>query len=398
MKLLVVCQYYLPEPFRVHRICEGLVARGHKVTVLTGRPNYPMGEIYEGYGDGSHDEEMLNGVRVIRVRALPRKQGIVHRFLNYYSYPILSSRRVMRIGEFDAVLVLQLSPVMMAWAGKRYTRAKKLPLHLYCFDLWPESLAVGGISRTSLIFKYFKGVSGRIYKSCDRIYLSSRQFAEYFEKTFGMPKDDPRFAYLPQFAEEESSALPEAAPHEGILFTFAGNVGKAQDLDTLFDAIALLKKEGRKDLRFRIVGDGVELERLRKRADGEGLPVEFTGRVPAAEMPRILADSDAMLVTLEASELLSYTLPGKVQTAMSAGKPILAAANGEVATVLADAACGEAVPSGDAAGYAAALARFAALSVAERQALGENGRRYYNGNFTLENLLDRLEADLTKEG
>ena len=86
MKILVVCQYYKPEPFRISDICEALVQRGHQVTVVTGTPNYPEGEIYQGYGQGQHRDEVLNGVTVHRCPLIPRKTGALHRFLNYYSF------------------------------------------------------------------------------------------------------------------------------------------------------------------------------------------------------------------------------------------------------------------------------------------------------------------------
>ena len=75
MKILTVCQYYHPEPFRIHEVCEELVARGHEVTVLTGTPNYPMGVIPDEYKTGAHSDEVVNGVHIIRVRECPRTPG-----------------------------------------------------------------------------------------------------------------------------------------------------------------------------------------------------------------------------------------------------------------------------------------------------------------------------------
>ena len=74
MKILVVCQYYYPEPFRLPDICEAMVARGHAVTVVTGTPNYPEGEIYPGYEKGQRADEVINGVTVHRCPLIPRKR------------------------------------------------------------------------------------------------------------------------------------------------------------------------------------------------------------------------------------------------------------------------------------------------------------------------------------
>ena len=92
MKILVVCQHYFPEPFRITDICEELVRRGHQVTVVTGTPNYPEGVTYKGYEKGKKKYEVLNGVEIYRCYEIPRKKGILFRFLNYYSFAISSKR------------------------------------------------------------------------------------------------------------------------------------------------------------------------------------------------------------------------------------------------------------------------------------------------------------------
>ena len=115
LKILVICQYYKPEPFRISDICEELVNCGHQVTVVTGIPNYPMGEIYDGYKNNKKRDEKINGVKIHRCFTIPRKIGPVHRLLNYYSYSLSSSRYIGSLpGDFDVVFINQLSPVMMA--------------------------------------------------------------------------------------------------------------------------------------------------------------------------------------------------------------------------------------------------------------------------------------------
>ena len=177
MKILVVCQYYYPEPFRISDICEALAEKGHDVTVVTGTPNYPEGEIYKGYEKGNRAEEVIKGVKVHRCRQIPRKKGPIYRFLNYYSYAVSSRHYVVKMQEdFDVVFVNQLSPVMMAEAGISWAKKHKKRSVLYCLDLWPESLLVGGIKKDSLIYRFFLGVSKRIYRNVDQILVSSHGF------------------------------------------------------------------------------------------------------------------------------------------------------------------------------------------------------------------------------
>ena len=144
MKILVVCQHYHPEPFRLSDICEELVKRGHEVGVVTGTPNYPMGEIYPGYENHARQDEVVNGVKVHRCAIHPRKTGILHRVWNYYSFARESSKYVKKLDDsFDVVFINQLSPVMMANAGIKYAKKHKKKSVLYCLDLWPASLGAG---------------------------------------------------------------------------------------------------------------------------------------------------------------------------------------------------------------------------------------------------------------
>ena len=141
MKILVVCQYYYPEPVRITDICEELVKKGHEVTVLTGIPNYPMGVIYDGYKQGEKRNETINGVHIIRNFTVGRRTGVIWRSINYFSYSVFATLKIRRLDkDFDVVFVNQLSPVMMAWPAIRYKKKYNKRLVLYCLDLWPESL------------------------------------------------------------------------------------------------------------------------------------------------------------------------------------------------------------------------------------------------------------------
>ena len=393
MKILVICQHYYPEPFRISDICEELVNRGHSVTVVTGVPNYPVGKIYPEYKNGKKRRENINGVEVVRTFTVGRGSGAVRRILNYYSYAISSTCFVRRIREkYDAVFVNQLSPVMMARAGLAYSKKHGTPLTLYCLDLWPESLTAGGIGKDSAVFRYFHGVSRGIYTKCDKILVSSRRFPEYFENEFGIPKE--KITHLPQYAE--AMFTPESCKKESDGYTdlmFAGNVGVAQDVETIIRAAKLT--EDVEKLRWHVVGDGADLERCKALSAELGLDgrVIFHGRHPADEMPRFYGMADAMLVTLCRNSLISNTLPGKVQTYMAAGKAMLGAADGETQDVIAEAKCGYCAPSGDAVALAENVRLFCAEK--EREHYGESAYKYYLDHFTKDRVISALEKHLS---
>lgn len=391
MKILVVCQHYWPEPFPATNICEGLAERGHTVHILTDVPNYPMGEIYPEYRRGRNRHQVRNGVEITRTFTIGRRHNIVFRLLNYFSYAVSSTHYAKGLQEdYDVVFTIQSSPVTMVNAAMAYAKKRKKKTVLYCMDLWPASLAAGGLKQTSPVYKVFGWVSDRLYHKADRILITSQMFRDYFRKQFGI--EDGKIGYLPQYADARFDA-PAAPPEnkQTVDFVFAGNVGTAQSIPTILNAAKLLSWEKR--LRWHIVGDGSELENSRKLAQELALDnVVFHGRKPPEEMPAYYAMADAMLVTLTADPLIGMTLPAKVQSYMAAGKPVLAAADGEIPQVIAASGCGFCAKAEDPQGLADAARRF--LEYPEKEALGENARRYYREHFTRQMFLDKLEREL----
>lgn len=389
MKILVVCQHYAPEPFRITDICESLVQKGHEVSVITGLPNYPEGKIYAGYKSKSKRTEMINGVRVRRCFTIGRRSGILFRLLNYYSFAFFSARYARRLREkFDVVFVNQLSPVMMACPGVAYKKKHGVKMALYCLDLWPDSLCVGGIKKSSFLYRIFHKISAKIYKKADKIFVSSQSFSEYFQKEFGIAETE----YLPQYAESLFDAkICEKQPNESLDIMFAGNVGKAQSIDTII--CAAQKTQDVEKMRWHIVGDGSELENAKKQCESLQLSnVIFHGRQPLEAMPAYYAMADVMLVTMQKNDVISKTLPGKVQTYMAAGKPLLGAIDGETKKVIEEAQCGLCCSAEDAEALSA-CARELAMA-ADLKQYAANALSYYEKHFLKETFLQKVETEL----
>ena len=391
MKILVICQHYWPEPYPLPDICEELVRRGHEVHLVTDIPNYPMGITYPEYTSHQRRTEVHNGVKIIRTFTIARRHNAVFRLLNYYSYALSSTAHVNGLNDdYDVVFTNQTSPVMMSSAAFAYAKKHGKKAVMYCMDLWPACLAAGGLSQTSPIYKFFGKVSGKLYRKADRILITSQMFRDYLVEQHGVEND--RIGYLPQYAaaQFDDVATPDTNK-QTVDLMFAGNIGAAQSLDTVIKAAELLKDQT--NLRWHIVGDGSELENLKAMAQSRGLTnVIFHGRKAPEKMPKYYAMADAMLVTLTADPFISLTLPGKVQTYMAAGKPIIGAATGEIPKVIEVPECGYCAEAEDATGLAKAVQEF--LSCTNKQQLGENARQYYHTHFTRERFMDALEQEL----
>lgn len=391
MKILVICQYYYPEPFRISDICETLVEEGNEVTVVTGVPNYPMGEIYPGYENKKKQDKIINGVKVHRCFTIPRGTGTIKRFLNYYSFCFSSKKYVKKMSdEFDVVFVNQLSPVMMAYAGMEYKKKYNKKLFLYCLDLWPESLTAGGIKKNSLIYKFFYKISKSVYKKADKIFVTSKSFIKYFENNFDIESNT--IEYLPQYAESLFNINEcRKIPNDTTDLLFAGNIGKAQSVETIIEAANLLKSQ--KNIKFHIVGDGISLDScivLSKKYKLKN--ITFYGRKPLDEMPNYYKKADAMLITLDNDEFASLTLPGKIQTYMSAGKPIIGAINGDAADVIKEAKCGFCGKAECVDELVKNIEKF--VGYKDKEKLGKNAYEYYKNNFSKDKFIDTLLKEL----
>lgn len=390
MKILIVSQHYWPENFRITDIAESLASNGHQVTVLCGLPNYPKGYVFDGYKHGENRIQEHNGVRIIRAKEIGRREGILFRFLNYYSFPYHANKLIRKLDkDFDVVLVNELSPIMSTVPGIKYAKKYNKPLIMYEMDLWPESLLAGGIKKDSFIYKHYKKVSSKIYSEFDKIIVSTKEHIPYIKALPNCESLD--IDYLPQYAEsifEESNC--DTIDNGIIDLMFAGNIGKAQSIDTIIKAAALLKDDQK--FRFHIVGSGSELDNARKLASSLGTDnVIFYGQKPLDEMPDLYKIADAMLVTLEDKPYANMTIPGKVQSYMASCKPIIGSINGSCADFIKNNEIGYVCSSMDSESLANIIK---GLDINILKDIGEHSREVYFKKYGKEIFIGKLIEEL----
>lgn len=393
--ILVITQYFYPESFRINDICQEWVKRGYRVTVVTGIPNYPQGEFYEGYDYQHRRNEIWNGVKIIRLPIKPRKTGAINLSINYLSYVFEGWKWVRKTKlEADSVFIYEVSPMTQALVGVWYAQKHHVKCNLYVTDLWPENVeAVLKIHN-----KLFLGLIGKmvdyIYRRCNYILTSSQSFIGKIEAR-GVNKE--KLMYWPQYAEEfytrSGRKNQMEIPDDGIInFTFAGNIGSAQGLDVLVQAAQMLKKQEIR-VRFNLIGNGRYEAELKKHIKQENVTdfFNFISKKPAEEIPGYLAWSDAALIILSKSEVYAMTIPAKTQSCLACGMPVLVSADGEVQDIIKEADCGFFSNAGDTKGLVVNIMRFMNLPTEEREKLSENALRYYDNNFDKTILMDKLE-------
>lgn len=386
--ILAVCQYYYPENFQITPICEALAADGYEVTVLTGLPNYPSGTVPREYRH-AHRDEMIHGVHVIRCFELGRKKGKLHLAANYASFTLSSVIKAAGLKEsYDLVFCYQLSPVFMGLPARKYAVKHKIPLLLYCCDLWPESVKIYIDSESSPVFALADKISRKVYRSADMVIVQSASFAGYLGRQHHIRKE--RIRYIPAFADEAYLGSDFTPEDDVTDFVFLGNLGIAQDLMSVLRAVNKIRNL--KNFKVHFVGDGACLDRMKQyvkenRLDGI---VKFYGRRGVEEMPKFYKLADACLVSLKAGNAIGMTLPSKVQGYMAAGKPIIAMINGSAEEVIREAGCGICVSAGDTDGLSEAFRAF--IEHREDYAgCGENGRDYFKKHFSKQTMIRELE-------
>lgn len=394
-KILTVCQYGYPEPYPSLNHVAELVNRGHTVDAVIGMPNYPMGYIYDGYDNKNVCVEYYKNIKIMHVPIVPRKNNILTRFINYYSFPISANKYLNTIGDiYDIVFVNQTSPIMMVEPAIKYAKKYNKKVIMHCMDLWPASLVLGGIKENSLIYKYYHKVSEKIYNSVDYIFITSKMFKEYLVNEFGI--NEKRIGYLPQFASNifENQYINKNDDKTTLDFVFAGNIGKAQNLYVILKTAKLIKNMNlvlnNKKIMFHIVGDGQELDNVINFSKKENLDnVIFYGRKPVEEMPMFYDMADAMIVSLINDKNISYTLPAKVQSYMSYSKPILGSGNGEVNNIINEACCGLCAKANDENDLLEKIIEFSKSDISKFE---YNSRKYYEEWFDKDKIIDKFET------
>lgn len=398
-RLLVVSQHFWPEAFRITDIVEGFLEDGIQVDVLCGLPNYPKGEWFEGYRYTGPRRQNYKGAEVFRSGEIRRKGNTsVRIFLNYISFPVFSLFSLPRLAgrKYDAVFCYETSPVMMMLPAILYAKLHRVPLTTYVLDLWPDNLYSVLPVKSPFLRKVAQGVSSWHYRRSTRLISMSDKLAEQLHSIIkGKPID---IAVIPQYCEDfyARAVSPQEwpiEPSDSFTILFAGNLSPAQDIENLVDAVKLVVEEHKLPLRCLIVGDGMSrdsLEEYVKKTDMQDTIV-FCGSYPPEEIPCWAAAADALFAGLSKSANLGLTVPAKLTSYFAAAKPLLIAADGEMARAAAESGAALVSAAGDASALAQNIASLLSMSKQEQAAMGAAGRTAYQTQYKRSILLEELK-------
>lgn len=397
MRILVVTQYFWPENFRINDLVLGLKEKGHHVEVLTGKPNYPTGSFFKGYSFFSKRKEVWKGVNIHRSAMLPRGNGGgIRLLLNYFSFAFFCSIRALFVkGKFDQIFVYEPSPITVALPGIVLKQIKKAKLSIWVQDLWPQSVTAAGGLNNKFVLGALNNFTIWIYKNFDKILIQSEAFREII-KAQKVP--DQKIFFFPNGVEEFFKKLKPKADvfslmPEGFNILFAGNVGEAQDFDTIV-AAASLTSITHPNIKWVVVGNGRRKDFVEEKIQELKLQdqIFLLGSYQAEDMPHFFACADCLLVSLKNDHIFSLTIPSKLQSYLACSKAILGSLDGEGQRIIMEANAGMVAPAQHPQELAKKAIEMSELSTNTRETMGNNGRAYFDENFDRNFLLGKLET------
>lgn len=404
-RIMVVTQYIYPENFKSNELVFELARRGYHVDVLTGIPNYPEGVYYKGYGLFKRRIEKKDGVKFYRCWQSPRgrKASGLGLGLNYVTFVFSATLWILFYfiwkKRYDAIITHEPSPITQLIPACLLGIIRKVPVYSWIMDIWPDAMK-NSISPTlyKIISPILTSITEWTYRHSDKILITSKGFEELICRNADYHN---KIVYYPNWSVDMSigaDKFPIPALPNGFKIVLAGNLGEAQDLDHIGEAMKLV--QDLKEVKWIFVGGGSWKKWLDDFIQNNHLEdtAVTLGRFPASAMPAFFKQADAMLVTLRGGFIdLDMTVPARVQSYMSAGRPILAMIGKGTVDLIEEADCGYAVRSSDYKALAEVIRNKVLPDREGFEKKGLNGRRMFEQQFTLKKCIDHLEDIISQK-
>ena len=388
MKILFLTQWFDPEPTPKGLLfAKKLCQHGHTVEVLTAIPNYPHGKYYPGYRFRLFQQEMIDGVRVIRVPIYPsHDKSALKRIFTYLSFSFFA----MVYGLFatkKADLIYAYHPPNVGFVAALLSLIKQIPFVHDIQDLWPDSFVSTGMIKNKFILTIINIFCRWVYKRASVLIVISPGFKrELIARK--VPQEKIKVIY--NWCDEAKITKPRdilenpMADNGKFNILFAGNMGKAQNLSLVIDAAKILMGK-RPEIQFNFVGAGLELEFLKKYTSSSQISnVEFIPGLPMDQIGALLTSADVLLVHLKPDPLFEITIPSKIQAYLAIGKPVLISVGGDAANIIKEAEAGLVAVPGNVGSLVEACESFLDMEQNRLLEMGLNGKHYYYNHFSLD--------------
>jgi len=335
-KILIVTECFYPEEFKINDVALSWKNKGYDVDVLTLAPTYPLGRVFSGYKNNFFRKDEYQGINIFRLRAVTGyRDSAIKKILKYINFMVFGSIAAIFIGRrYDYVFGFNLGSLTDMLPAVVIRKLYKKPVMFWVQDVWPDSVYAYGFKKTRVLSALLNSFVKFIHHNITAIAISSKGFERKLEPYI---KKGMKFGYAPNWADDLNMDMNPIAlsTTQKVHFTFAGNIGKVQNLENIINAFCLLPDEYQKKTQLNIIGDGSNLANLKKLSNNNS-NIIFHGKQMREDMAKFYKASDFLIVSLIDEPIFSVTVPAKTQTYISARRPILAIINGDVADIVND--------------------------------------------------------------
>lgn len=396
MKILYFHQHFSTPSgstgIRSYEMSRALLASGHDVTVVCG--SYGGGETgVAGPFESGRRRGWVDGIDVIELDlAYSNSDSLTKRTMAFLRFAVRSIG--IALSERCDVVFATSTPLTAGIPGIAATWLRGTPFVFEVRDLWPElPRAMGAITNPILLWG-MSVLEWITYRAATRCIGLSSGIVDGIARR-GVSRD--RIALIPNgcdlefFSGSHQAWRPQAARENDLLAAFTGTHGPANGLDAVLDAAAVLKRRGREDIKFLLIGQGKLKPSLQERVRTDGLDnVIFHDPVGKARLAGLMAGTDVGMQILANVPAFYYgTSPNKFFDYLAAGLPVLNNYPGWLADLILENYCGFAIPPGDPEKFADALERAADDRPALEQ-MGLHARALAERNFDRSKLAARF--------
>ncbi|MDR1269333.1 MAG: glycosyltransferase family 4 protein [Planctomycetaceae bacterium] len=407
MRILIFTHNYFPEgnalASRFTAMCQHWVALGHEVQVITNTPNFPAGQIFDGYKNKFVQHEIIDGVHVTRVwtYVTPNK-GTLKRMVSFIVFMFMAVWIALFQKRPD--IIIGSSPQFFAaWAGLISSRLHwhRVPFIAEIRDLWPDSIVAVGAMKNKKLLAIIYWLEKLLYRKATHLVTVGPGYAEDL-KDKNVPEE--KISIIPNGVDKE--LFLDKLPDENFrtkynlenktACAYIGTIGMAAGLEIVLNAAEQLQKLNRNDIIFFLIGEGAEREILQKDAENRQLNnVIFTGMIPKNNVPEILAAIDICFVHLKKKPLFTRVLPSKIFEMAAMKKPIILGVEGFAAQLIREANAGICIEPENTNNFLEAL-ELLVQQPELRESYGEHGQqyvlKYYNRQHLAEKYIQVMES------
>jgi colanic acid biosynthesis glycosyl transferase WcaI len=393
LRLDFFSQYFWPEDFRINEVAKYFLDKKHNVEIYTTYPSYPKKNNFLYYYKNKNNFKEYEGIKVNRFYTYPRSKNNISIILNYITFFINSFFFTLYNFLFkksDFLFIFCPSPILSAIPGVILGKIFKKKTIVWVLDLWPNTLIDLNIIKNKFIIKIFNLLVKYIYNNSDLILAQSNSFVKEIQKI-----TNTKCVYFPSWPETNIKLKvkhsEEIQKDHRIKILFAGNIGEAQSFESIIKCANILKEK--EIVKWIIAGDGRWRDKLENLILKNNLEKDFQiiNKLPIEKVGSLLNNADLLLVTLKRNPTFKKTIPGKLQTYMSSGKPILGMISGEANKIIKEAQCGYVCEADDYQKLSKLILGFSKLTIADKKRLGKNGLNYAKKNFNKLLILKKLE-------